>query len=513
MPIADVEALMDRGDLPRVEDWKRAMFNYKQSSIALGVLDEPTRDSGVPNSPYAPPHPPGSAPGAQNQASSLQPKHPPRLEPPPRTPSPTHLPKGILLAADVVSFHYEMEEYWFRIDATFQPYDPANPNSIPPAKQLVLFRVYNDFYDFQVNLLNTFPREAGREPPAERILPYMPGPAQRVDDQITATRRAELDEYLHKLCELNHSGAKYILEHDVAREFLALKPGDVENESDPRVDDIEALYGYDEYTNGHSEVADEYENEVRDTLGNMSISKREDEERSEGSDYDEEGYMPPPQSSEHPSHRPGESLSGLSLRHQAHAQNHQRTGSAVSSRAAPGAGRGVSPYHHHASPSQAAPSLPGHSPGHSRSFSPSGRSPLEDSRMSEYSNRWPDNNSASSPSSPHSKSSSIAPSSRSRSQSNATSNLNNPPISAANSQTAFVKIKIFDRVTDDLIALRVHPRVSHGELMDKVQARLGGEVTHLRYRDSLNNEFVGLNNDDELSDWMESTDKHVLYAD
>jgi bud emergence protein 1 len=515
MPIADVEALMDRGDLPRVEDWKRAMFNYKQSSIALGVLDEPTRDSSVLNSPYAPPYPPGSAPVAQNTASSLQPKHPPRLDPPPRTPSPTHLPKGILLAADVVSFHYEMEEYWFRIDATFQPYDPANPNSIPPAKQLVLFRVYNDFYDFQVNLLNTFPREAGREPPAERILPYMPGPAQQVDDQITASRRAELDEYLHKLCELNHAGAKYILEHDVVREFLALKPGDVEHESDPRVDDIEVLYGYDEYTNGHSAAADEYENEVRDTLGNMSISKREDDQRSEGSDYDEEGYLPPSQSTEPPPHRPGESLSGMSLRHQVHSQNHQRTGSTLSSRPAPspGVGRGVSPYHHHISPSQASSALPGHSPGQSRSYSPSGRSPLEDSRTGEYSNRWPDNNSASSPSSPHSKSSSIAPSSRSRSHSNATSNLNNPPISAANSQTAFVKIKIFDRVTDDLIALRVHPRVSHGELMDKVQARLGGEVMHLRYRDSLNNEFVGLDNDDELSDWMESTDKHVLYAD
>jgi len=241
MPIPDVEALMDRGDLPRVEDWKRAMFNYKQSSIALGTLDEPTRESGVPNSPYAPQYPPGSAPGT---------KLAPKLDPPPRTPSPTYLPQGILLVADVVSFHYEMEEYWFRIDATFQPYNPANPNSIPPAKQLVLFRVYNDFYDFQVNLLNTFPREAGREPPSERILPYMPGPAQRVDDEITASRRAELDEYLHKLCELNQGGAKYVLEHEVVREFLALKPGDVENEIDPRVDDIEVLYSYNEYANG-----------------------------------------------------------------------------------------------------------------------------------------------------------------------------------------------------------------------------------------------------------------------
>lgn len=76
-----------------------------------------------------------------------------------------------------------------------------------------------------------------------------------------------------------------------------------------------------------------------------------------------------------------------------------------------------------------------------------------------------------------------------------------------------MKIKIFDRVSDDLIAIRVHPLVTHAELMDKVQARLGGEVGNLRYRDSLNNDFVGLDGDDDLRAWMEGTDKHVLYAD
>src|SRR6202034_2552777 len=102
---------------------------------------------------------------------------------------------------------------------------------------------------------------------------------------------------------------------------------------------------------------------------------------------------------------------------------------------------------------------------------------------------------------------------RSRSGSVATgtaSNLNTPPISAANSQTAFIKIKIFDRVADDLIAIRVHPRVSHVELMDKVQARLGGEVVQLRYRDSMNNSFVELMGDDDLRRWLGGTNKHVF---
>jgi bud emergence protein 1 len=136
-----------------------------------------------------------------------------------------------------------LEDYWFRVDGIFQPYATSPGQVLPPAKSLILFRVYNDFYDFQVSLLDTFPREAGRQPPNPRILPYMPGPAEDVDDVLTLTRRSELDEYVNELCKLSNVGAKYILEHQVVREFLAIKPGDVENLIPPRVQDIEALFG------------------------------------------------------------------------------------------------------------------------------------------------------------------------------------------------------------------------------------------------------------------------------
>jgi bud emergence protein 1 len=55
--------------------------------------------------------------------------------------------------------------------------------------------------------------------------------------------------------------------------------------------------------------------------------------------------------------------------------------------------------------------------------------------------------------------------------------------------------------------------VSLAELMDKVQGRLGGEVASLRYRDSSNRGFVDINGDEGLRHWIETTDKHVLYAD
>lgn len=467
---------MDRGELPKVEDWKKAMLSYKQNSIPLGVIDT-TNKAPVPNSPYMP----------QTTSPVTNPPsyHPFSTPEPDRPPTPELLPEGLLLSADVVSFHYEMEEYWFRIDALYQPYPKSEASPLPPAKQLILFRVYNDFYDFQVSLLETFPREGGRHPPHPRILPFMPGPAEAVDDALTATRRAELDTYIHDLCQLADSGARYVLEHRIVREFLSLKPGDVEQEVEPvqEVLDPEATTLRDDNT----AVDEGYDRELRNKMGGLRL----EDERSEGSDYGEERYNPypiPPQDGDRRSHsrnerRPPTENEGRLV---AHSQSHQRTSSSSSFHS-----RSHSPYAER-----------NHSPQPSRNGNPQ--------QQSRYDSTYHPNSSA--PSATSFRSSQSA-SSRARSHSNATSNLNNPPISAANPQTAFVKIKIFDRVADDLIAIRVHPKVTHLELMEKIQTRLGGEVTILRYRDSLTNTFVGLGNDDDLRVWMEGTDKHVLYAD
>ena len=466
--ITDVDGLMDRGELPKVEDWKRAMLNYKQNSIALGVIDAPVRS--VPTTTHTQPQPTEKNPPPQAGSS--------------RDDSPEPLPDGILLTADVISFHYEMEQYWFRIDAIYQPYSRPGQSKLPCSKQLILFRVYDDFYDFQVALLETFPREAGRQPPEPRTLPYMPGPAQQVDDTLTATRRVELDEYVHNLCNLGKTGSRYILEHVVVRKFLSLKPGDVENDGEPRTQEIEAIFKSETQNDGYE--IDDYG--IDDQMERMRVR---DDRHSNESDHEDEGYA----SLQHKA-VDRDKNSKPHLRPNQLAQNHQRAGSATS----------LNKLSSHSSTS--------------RSNSPQYRerhgSP-QLVRNGEYSNGQSRRNDdgyhhESRPS--ESTRSSEAISSRSRSHSTATTtNPNNPPISSVNSQTAFVKIKIFDRVTDDLIAIRVHPRVTHAELMDKVQTRLGGDVGNLRYRDSLTNTYVGLDSDDELRAWMEGTDKHVLYAD
>ena len=467
--IADVDGLMDRGELPKVEDWKRAMLNYKQNSIALGVIDAPVRS--VPTTTYTQPTEKNSPP----QAGSS------------RDDSPEPLPDGILLTADVISFHYEMEQYWFRIDAIYQPYSRPGQTNLPPSKQLILFRVYDDFYDFQVALLEKFPREAGRQPPEPRTLPYMPGPAQHVDDALTATRRTELDDYVHNLCNLGKTGSRYILEHVVVRKFLSLKPGDVENDGEPRTQEIDAIF---------KSENDIYEIDDYGIDEQMERMKVRDDRHSNGSDYEDEGYAPSLQHKAHDRDKNPHQGSNPHLRLNQLAQNHQRAGSATSLNK-------LSSYN-----------------SNSRSNSPQHRErhgsphPI---RNGEYSNgqsrRNDDGYHHESRPSESTRSSQVI-SSRSRSHSTATTtNLNTPPISSANSQTAFVKIKIFDRAADDLIAIRVHPRVTHAELMDKVQTRLGNDIGNLRYRDSLTNTYVGLDSNEELRAWMEGTDKHVLYAD
>lgn len=489
-PITDITGLMDRGELPKVEDWKKQMLSYKQNSIALGVL-ETTNKPPVANSPYMPP--------VQSPTADPSSHHPFSASDPASLPTSELLPEGLILSADVVSFHYEMEEYWFRINALYQPYPRPGESQLPPAQQLVLFRVYNDFYDFQVSLLDAFPREGGRHPPHPRILPFMPGPADKVDDTLTATRRAELDIYIHDLCDLVSFGARYILEHPIVREFLSLKPGDIENEVEPHAQELEALLETESSTlhDDSTVVAnDGYEQDLTNKVDGLRVG----DERGEAPDYSERQYnyspIPPPDEGDRRSHNQNERWppNENGVQRLVQNQGHQRVGSSSSFHS-----RSNSPY-----------PGPNHSPQPSRNGNHTQSQSQSHQRYD--SGYFPNHPNNSTPSASSFRSSQTS-STRARSHSNATSNLNNPPISAANPQTAFVKIKIFDRVADDLIAIRVHPKVTHTELMEKVQARLGGEVSILKFRDSIKNTFVGLGNDEDLRSWMDGTDKHVLYAD
>jgi len=494
-PIRDVNALIDQGALPKVEEWKRQMLNYKATSITLGVLDDSSTRSGVSNSPYMLKS--TSVPTSLPSASS-----PPQSAYPPQSVDENQvLPEGILLSAEVVSFHSEMEEYWFRVHIVFQPYNPNGSFDLPPAKQHVLYRCYNDFYDFQIELLENFPREAGREVenPSPRLIPYMPGPVEHVDDEITLTRKDELDKYLRSLCKLKETTAKYILESMVVRRFLAIKPGDAEMEIDPWIEDIQAIFGAGDPPDGYpQELPYDDANGLHDQMGRMNLnggynngyengSSRSNSRAYDPHNYNEDAYDKQPP------------------RHHITSQNHQRMDSTTSHQRTSeySSSPGNSP--------QPTPTKPQWAQNHP--YSGGGWNHANGHDHDDHFGDEHGQTSVASVTSPTSgRSSQPTVTSRSRSHSNA-ARLNSPPISATNPQTAFVKIKIFDSVTEDLIAIRVHPRVTHAQLMEKVQSRLGAGVKNLKYRESTGGAFVELLDDGELRMWIEATDRHVLYAD
>jgi bud emergence protein 1 len=90
-----------------------------------------------------------------------------------------------------------------------------------------LSRFYQNFYDFQIALLQQFPKEADSNS-GSRVLPFMPGPVTYVTDAISNGRRESLDDYVKKLLAL----PPYISKCQLVRELFAPREGDFE--LDPR---------------------------------------------------------------------------------------------------------------------------------------------------------------------------------------------------------------------------------------------------------------------------------------
>jgi bud emergence protein 1 len=91
-----------------------------------------------------------------------------------------------------------------------------------------LQRLYQDFYDLQIQLIATYPVEAGTSGAGERTLPFMPGPVTYVTDNISNGRRANLDEYIKHLLKLG----QHITNGPLVKGFFAPRQGDYEIDPD-----------------------------------------------------------------------------------------------------------------------------------------------------------------------------------------------------------------------------------------------------------------------------------------
>lgn len=444
--VENVDDLISRGVIPKVEEWKKMTADYKKNTIPLGRFDfgngpgaaeaaAQSQSFGQPSSPQVPPK---DGPFNQtssptnfdpNAMSSSQPELPPGM--PPGEP----LPTGIVTSAQVDSFHFEQGDYWFRIQAThIAGHSPSAPPSAPTApageeRDLILYRLYEDFYEFQIALLDHFPAEAGRETqpdgqPSERILPLMPGPLEQVDDFITSQRRQDLDTYINELVSL----PEYITRSELVRLFFEPRPGD-HCTVQPLPDTSATVAG--DSTAGTASAA---------TTAATSTQQEANGQSNGTSKYSEDAPVGP---------------GGLSVD-----EASQRMGN-MGIRGSTGElsnGYGTE--------------------GDRRGSNQNMKSDSRGSSMHAASS----GGSAAVPSAP---------------------------------SPAFIKIKIFNRATDDLVAIRVPPNVTFNALMDKVKDRLGADIQVLRYRDgdAGPNVMMRLSDDEDLQDFLSTGDKLQLFAD
>lgn len=522
--IPNVEELISSGVIPKVEEWKQMTAEYKKNTIPLGRFDFAGGNPPVAQpfgqetevSPSLPPkderwgHEAQQQQLRQNQLyqqqqQGQQPYDPQQLGQtaedlaanglPPGMPPGEPLPVGIISHATVDSFHFEQGDYWFRIQAghiaggadTAPPTTPRAPDG--EERDLILYRLYEDFYEFQIALLDHFPAEAGRQvdetgKQSERILPLMPGPLDTVDDYITAQRRGDLDQYIVELCAL----PEYILRSELVRLFFEPRPGDhcTTHPYNPQRQHQQPQAGQTAAAGGYLNEGERME-EMESPNPGAATSSQQSGVSNGTSKYSED----------QPVGQHGRSGSGSS-------KGHQQQSGDLSNRL-DGLSMGTRSSGHSASNSRSS------GPGHSTTASSS------NPNLHPGSSRMQRNPSATTVNSHESRGSGTASARASGGAVSTTQPSSAAGSVAAASAPSFIKIKIFHRASDDLVAIRVPPNVTHAALLDKVRDRLGADIHVLRYRDAHPEPgasgMVRMHDDDDLREWLASGAKLNLYAD
>ncbi|KAL9613609.1 MAG: hypothetical protein Q9167_001836 [Letrouitia subvulpina] len=221
--VTDVQGAVARAGVPKVEEWKKMAADYKNSSITLGKFEASNPASAqrdlermslsnggqshvTPNgnSYHQPHHQRSISRGTQNGYARQSQR---TLQAP--------------VSASVPRYCFENDKYWYIIECELED-----------GSHWELSRFYQNFYDFQIALLQEFPKEADSNG-GTRILPYMPGPVTYVTDAISNGRRESLDDYVKKLLAL----PPYISKCQLVRELFAPREGDYE--LDPRAVGVE----------------------------------------------------------------------------------------------------------------------------------------------------------------------------------------------------------------------------------------------------------------------------------
>lgn len=214
--VEDPLAAVQQAGIPRVEEWKKMAAEYKNTSIPLGSVSSSSQQQGQ-----------SLAQGMDRM--SLQ-----------STQQQSH--DGYGHQRQPSNFGFQQQQ----AQGLFAPVRAAVPKYIFADEKFHfvveckltnnthwdLSRIYEDFYELQINLINAFPEEAGQVPGKARTLPYMPGPVKFVTDNISEGRRENLDQYLRELLGMS----QHITCSSLVRNFFAPREGDYE--IDPSAADL-----------------------------------------------------------------------------------------------------------------------------------------------------------------------------------------------------------------------------------------------------------------------------------
>jgi bud emergence protein 1 len=194
--VENIEEFVAKSGVPKVEEWKQKLGEYKSKSIPLGQFDF----NPIAQSPTNSPSPLSQPRQSQTNGSSFASLN-----------SPTTL--LTVKEARIEQYSYTYGRYWYWVRAVME--DGRHRN---------LCRYYEDFYEFQIALLATFPVESGSTG-RDRILPFIPGPTHYVTDSVADERRDDLNKYVRGLCLL----PMHIKNHELVKTFFAPREGDVES--------------------------------------------------------------------------------------------------------------------------------------------------------------------------------------------------------------------------------------------------------------------------------------------
>ncbi|KAF7198593.1 Protein scd2/ral3 [Pseudocercospora fuligena] len=195
--VPDAVDAVQKAGIPRVEEWKKMAAEYKNTSIPLGTvstsgvgsiqqgMDRMSLSNGFQNG-----HARSNSYNTQQQQNLFAP-----------------------VRASVPRYTFADDKFHFVVEC-----------KLSNGLHWDLSRIYEDFYELQINLINAFPEEAGQVSGKPRILPYMPGPVKFVTDNITEGRRSNLDEYLRDLLRL----PSHVTCSSLVRNFFSPREGDYE---------------------------------------------------------------------------------------------------------------------------------------------------------------------------------------------------------------------------------------------------------------------------------------------